>query len=140
MCHFLAADAATKNDAHKRPSLFMVVLCLKQSERNGRFMERYAWKAWIADGKLEEYKKRHDEIWPEMTKLLNEAGIHNYSIWNTGNELFAYFECDIDYEKSLEIQMQSQIGKRWNKYMEGIFVLEARTQAPVTLERVFFHK
>lgn len=51
-------------------------------------MERYAWKATVLPGKMDEYKRRHSEIWPEMTTMLNQAGIHNYTIWNCGDELF----------------------------------------------------
>ena len=51
-------------------------------------MEKYAWKATIIEGKLEEYIKRHNEIWPEMLEILSNAGIVNYTIWNVGNELF----------------------------------------------------
>jgi len=51
-------------------------------------MERYAWKAKLLDGRKDEYIKRHDEIWPELSDVLTEAGIKNYSIWLTGNELF----------------------------------------------------
>ena len=50
-------------------------------------MERFAWKAIVKDGMLEEYKKRHDNIWPELKQVLKEAGIKNYTIWNVGNEL-----------------------------------------------------
>ena len=54
-------------------------------------MERYAWKAEILPGKLEEYITRHNNIWPEMKQVLHEAGIRNYTIWNVGNELFGYY-------------------------------------------------
>ena len=57
-------------------------------------MERYAWKATVLPGKLEEYIRRHNEIWPEMKDVLHQAGIRNYTIWNVGNELFGYYECD----------------------------------------------
>ena len=57
-------------------------------------MERYAWKATVLPGKLEEYIRRHNEIWPEMKDVLHQAGIRNYTIWNIGNELFGYYECD----------------------------------------------
>ena len=40
-------------------------------------MERFAWKGRIKEGMQEEYKRRHDEIWPEMLALLKEAGIRN---------------------------------------------------------------
>lgn len=43
-------------------------------------MEKYAWKATVIEGKLEEYVKRHDEIWDEMKEVLEKAGIVNYTI------------------------------------------------------------
>lgn len=53
-------------------------------------MERYAWKAQVLDGQLEEYKRRHAALWPELKAVLKEAGISNYTIWNVGNDLFGY--------------------------------------------------
>ena len=53
-------------------------------------MERYAWKAIVKEGKIDEYIKRHNEIWPELVEVLKSAGIQNYTIWNVGNELFGY--------------------------------------------------
>ena len=52
-------------------------------------MERFAWKAVVKDGMLDEYINRHANIWPEMKDVLKKAGISNYTIWNTGNELLA---------------------------------------------------
>ena len=52
-------------------------------------MERYGFRLFVQADKIEEYKRRHDEIWPEMTQMLNEAGIHNYSIWNIATSFSA---------------------------------------------------
>ena len=57
-------------------------------------MEKYAWKAIVKDGCLDEYIRRHDNLPQEMQNLLHQAGITNYSIWNVGNELFGYYECE----------------------------------------------
>ena len=38
-------------------------------------MEKYAWRGKIVPGMQEEYKKRHDNIWPEMKEVLANAGI-----------------------------------------------------------------
>ena len=57
-------------------------------------MEKYAWRGKIVPGMQEEYKKRHDNIWPEMKEVLANAGIVNYSIWMQGEELFGYYECE----------------------------------------------
>ncbi|GAB2183358.1 L-rhamnose mutarotase [Roseibium sp. LAB1] len=43
-------------------------------------MEKYAFKMQLNPGMEAEYRKRHDEIWPELVALLKEAGISDYSI------------------------------------------------------------
>ena len=82
-------------------------------------MERYAWKATVLPGKLDEYIKRHDNIWPEMKEVLAAAGIHNYTIWNVGNELFGYYECD-SVEFAAKVQADSPVVDRWNEYMKDV--------------------
>ena len=44
-------------------------------------MEKYAFKMYLNEGKLQEYKQRHDDIWPALTVLLKDAGISDYSIY-----------------------------------------------------------
>ena len=43
-------------------------------------MEKYAFKMHLQPGKEAEYQRRHDEIWPELVQLLQQAGIRDYSI------------------------------------------------------------
>lgn len=87
-------------------------------------MEKYAWKATVLEGQLEEYKRRHDNLWQEMKDMLKEAGITNYTIWNVGNELFGYYECEFGIEYAAKIQRESEVVKRWNDYMNDILVME----------------
>ena len=102
-------------------------------------MERYAWKAKILDGKREEYIIRHDEIWPEMKDVLSEAGIKNYSIWLTGNDLFGYYECTKGVAHAAQTQANSEVVDRWNVYMKDVMVMEMdpETGAQPMLEQVF---
>ena len=44
-------------------------------------MERHAFKMKLHPGMEAEYRKRHDEIWPELVDLLHEAGASDYSIY-----------------------------------------------------------
>jgi L-rhamnose mutarotase len=44
-------------------------------------MEKFAFKMYLNEGKLQEYRQRHDDIWPELTALLKSAGISDYSIY-----------------------------------------------------------
>ena len=102
-------------------------------------MEKYAWHGKIVDGKQDEYKKRHDNIWPEMKQVLKEAGIKNYTIWMTGNELFGYYECEQGLEYASKVQAESEVVKRWDDYMKDILIMEKdpQTGAQPLLKNVF---
>ena len=103
-------------------------------------MERFAWKAVVLPGMLEEYKRRHNEIWPEMTALLNEAGIHNYTIWNVGEELFGYYECE-SVEEAAKVQNDSPVVKRWNESMAPLMrMVSDGRKGEGGMEQVFYHK
>jgi L-rhamnose mutarotase len=41
---------------------------------------RYAFKMFLNPGCAAEHRRRHDVIWPELVRLLTEAGVANYSI------------------------------------------------------------
>ena len=101
-------------------------------------MERYAWKATVREGKLDEYVRRHNEIWPEMKEMLHKSGIRNYTIWNVGNELFGYYECDSVAEAG-RIQAESEVNARWDAYMKDVMVMEKDpvTGAQPLLKQVF---
>lgn len=102
--------------------------------------ERYAWKAAILPGKKEEYIKRHNEIWPQLTALLKQAGICNYSIWSTGNDLFGYYECEKGRGFAAKTQAESPIVEKWNEYMKDVMVMEPdpETGAQPLLCEVFY--
>lgn len=100
-------------------------------------MERCAWKAKIKAGKLDEYKKCHDDIWPEMKQMFREAGINNYSIWNCGEELFGYYECE-NTETAERVQRESDTFHRWKEYLKDIMLTEdEQGKTKKTLTNVF---
>ena len=43
--------------------------------------EKTAFRMFLNPGCVAEYKKRHDEIWPELSSLLTQAGVRDYSIY-----------------------------------------------------------
>ena len=102
-------------------------------------MERYAWKATVKEGMLEEYVRRHNEIWPELTEVLRQAGIRNYTIWNSGSELFGYYECEKGADYAAAVQAGSPVVDRWNDYMKDVMVMEMDpvTGAQPRLTQVF---
>lgn len=87
-------------------------------------MERFIWKGHVAPEKLEEYTRKHREIWPEMEQLMRRAGLRNYSIWHCGNELIGYYEF-LGMEKKQQIYQEHQdILDRWNAHMGGIMDMD----------------
>lgn len=88
---------------------------------------------------LEEYRRRHDEIWPEMKEVLTKAGIVNYSIWNVGDELFGYYECEKGAEYAARIQRESPVVEKWDEYIKDILIMEKdpETGAQPLLTQVF---
>ena len=102
-------------------------------------MERFAWKGRIKPGMQEEYKRRHDEIWPEMLALLKEAGIRNYTIWSDGRDVFGYYECEKGVDFAAKTQADSPIVKKWDEFMADILIMEKDpvTGAQPRLRQVF---
>lgn len=43
-------------------------------------MQKYAFKMQLHPGMQDEYRRRHDDIWPDLVDLLREAGVSDYSI------------------------------------------------------------
>ncbi|MBQ9481057.1 MAG: L-rhamnose mutarotase [Clostridia bacterium] len=102
-------------------------------------MEKYAWSAVIKDGKKEEYIRRHNEIWPELVKVLKDAGICNYTIWTDGNTLFGYYECAKGADYAARVQANSPVVDKWNEYMKDVMdmPLDKETGAQPKLVKVF---
>lgn len=97
-------------------------------------MAQYAWVLEVRPGFEEEYKQRHDEIWPEMLEALGQAGIRNYSIFRHGLTLFGYFETD-DLKATIDALGQSEVNARWGQSMAPIMKIEvdSRTNFPFLL-------
>lgn len=89
----------------------------------------------------EEYKRRHDELWPEMAEELRQHGSHNYSIFlleETG-QLFAYVE--IEDEEKWAAMAETEICKKWWAYMEPLMETNPDNSPVATnLKEVFFLK
>ena len=102
-------------------------------------MKRVAFKMHLNVGMKQEYIKRHDEIWPELKKLLKDIGISEYSIflYEETNTLFAFQKVKgADGSQDLE---NTEIVKKWWSYMVDIMKTNP-DNSPVTkmLEEVFY--
>jgi L-rhamnose mutarotase len=102
-------------------------------------MKRLAFKMTLNEGQKEEYKKRHDEIWPELKTLLKDAGISEYSIFldEETNTLFAFQK--VSGEGGSQDLGKTEIVQKWWKFMSDIMKSNP-DNSPVTapLEEVFY--
>jgi len=80
-------------------------------------MERVAFKMKLKPGCEAEYRRRHDNIWPELIKLIEGSGIYDYSIfWDKEtNCLFAYQKKEGDLH-NLE-NGSNPVVRKWWDYM-----------------------
>jgi L-rhamnose mutarotase len=102
-------------------------------------MERLAFKMYLNEGQKELYKKRHDELWPELHQLLKDAGVSEYSIFldEETNTLFAFQKVNgVGGSQDLG---QTEIVQKWWAFMSDIMKCNP-DNSPVTipLEEVFY--
>lgn len=100
---------------------------------------RFAFKMKLKEGYEDEYKKRHDMLWPELKALLKEQGIHDYSIFldRETNTLFAVQK--IAGLKGSQDLGQNPFVKKWWAYMADIMDTNAdQSPAIVPLHEVFY--
>jgi L-rhamnose mutarotase len=78
-------------------------------------MARMAFVMKLKPGCEEIYKRKHDEIWPELVESMKRRGTRNYSIYRHGLMLFAYLETDNTSRSSPPYE---DVTLRWWKEME----------------------
>lgn len=102
-------------------------------------MQRVAFKMKLLKGYEKEYEDRHRAIWPELSQLLKEAGITEYSIFldEETNILFGYFKKQDD--KHLDKLPSQAVMKKWWAYMKDIMETNADFSPVSTpLKEVFY--
>ncbi|MEN8112884.1 MAG: L-rhamnose mutarotase [Actinomycetota bacterium] len=82
--------------------------------------ERVGFVFKLREGSLPEYVRRHDEIWAEMTELLTEAGISDYSIWSYGELLVGTLKADPDWGSVQAVLGASTVQARWAEAMDDL--------------------
>ena len=83
-------------------------------------MEKIAFVMTLLADNQAEYKKRHDEIWPELIVALKSAGVSDYSIFfeKESNKLFAVLRRTPTH--TMEQLPLDPIVKKWWAFMADI--------------------
>jgi L-rhamnose mutarotase len=103
-------------------------------------MERVAFLLQVRPDRMDEYRARHREVWPEMLDALREAGWRNYSLFaREDGAIFGYLETD-DFEAAQRAMAATDVNARWQAEMAEFFELpgdERPDTGLLRLEEVF---
>ena len=105
-------------------------------------MIRRSFRMTLKEGRLEEYKRKHDEVWPEISEILRSSGVTNYSIYydKKDNTLIEYMELTDD--NTFDQMEELETIKKWNIFMKDLLVTKSEEDAsPIVDEllEVFHH-
>lgn len=83
-------------------------------------MQKYAFRMQLNPGAADEYRRRHDAIWPELVDLLRAAEVSDYSIYldPETNALFGMLTRPEDH--GMEDLPSHPVMRRWWAHMAGL--------------------
>jgi L-rhamnose mutarotase len=85
-------------------------------------MKRVGFLLKVRPEMIPEYRRRHEEVWPEMLEALSRTGWHNYSLFlRTDGTLFGYFETPDSFVAALDGMAIEEVNARWQAEMAPFF-------------------
>lgn len=101
-------------------------------------MIRNAFRMKLKTGFKEEYKKRHNEIWPELKSALSNAGIYDYAIYLDEETLTLFAVQKLEEDHTSNQLSELPIMKKWWDHMADIMEVNPdNSPVAVPLEEVF---
>jgi len=77
-------------------------------------MKRYGQIIRVRPEKLEEYKRLHAAVWPDVLKMIRQCNIRNYTIFYRDGTLYAYFEyVGTDFDADMARMAADPTTRRW---------------------------
>jgi L-rhamnose mutarotase len=102
-------------------------------------VERVCFLARVRPDRLDEYRERHQNVWPELQAALCEAGWVNYTLFLTDDGLLVgYLETE-NYQKAQEAVAKTQVNQRWQAEMSEFFVTDGPPDESFTRIAEVFH-
>ena len=85
-------------------------------------MKRIGFVLKVKQDRLEEYKRHHERVWPDMLQALHDAGWHNYSLFvRDDGLLFGYFEPPDTLQAAQARMADKEVNTRWQEFMAPYF-------------------
>ena len=99
-------------------------------------MNRIGFVLKVRPDLLEDYKRHHRAVWPEMLDALRRHGWRNYSLFlHDDGLLVGYVECE-DFEASRAAMEAREVNARWQAEMAPFFELPGGERPDTGLERL----
>lgn len=79
-------------------------------------MQRMGMVIGLSAEKIEEYKRLHAAVWPDVLRMISQCHIRNYSIFlkEPENLLFSYFEYHgEDFDADMKIMAADPVTQDW---------------------------
>lgn len=102
-------------------------------------MERYCFTFELKPGAEAEYKRRHDEIWPEMLAALKESGIHNYTLFRRGLLVIGYAECEPTAKEAFARMGATDVDARWSRWFEDVIARRVEADGAAMVAEEVWH-
>jgi L-rhamnose mutarotase len=104
-------------------------------------MQRIAFTMKLFPGFEAEYQRRHAALWPELSALLREAGVREYSIFLDPKSLTLFAYLQVADSRKLDELPQEPVMKRWWAYMKDIMETNPdHSPVTVSLQEVFYQQ
>ncbi len=103
------------------PVLFVLMLSgcgnsFEEKKADSGKVQRKGWVIRVKPGKLEEYKKLHRNVWPDVLKKLKEVHVRNYTIFYRDGLLFSYLEyTGDDFDADMKKMAADSLTQEWWK-------------------------
>jgi len=102
-------------------------------------MKRAGFKMKLKAGFEEEYKRRHDEIWPELSEVLSKAGVSDYTIY-LDEETLTLFACQkLTDDNTADELPNNPVVRKWWDYMSDIMETNPDNSPVAVAIREVFH-
>jgi L-rhamnose mutarotase len=99
-------------------------------------MQRVCFLLRVRPDRLDEYRTRHREVWPDMLQTLRDTGWGNYSLFlREDGLLVGYLETE-DFEASRRAMEETDVNARWQASMAEFFELPDGERPDTGLERL----
>lgn len=102
-------------------------------------MKEEAFSMKLKPGFADEYKKRHDAIWPELKKAISETGVYDYSIYLDEESLTLFAVQKVKDGGNPDAQKGMEIVRKWWDMMADIMDVNPDNSPVCRPLRKMFH-